>query len=521
MRLNTFYQPDYSGGLNNTASSSEIKRNEASLLRNWDITYQGQLVKRSGLTLTGNDFGNNAVLGLGAYLRSTGSKDLVLMEGTTLRYLNSTTFDSLDTGFTTGLDTCFVTCPINNKLYIYNGTENTHSWDRASVTNNSCLTDMGSTIPTGKIGIWHKNHMFVINNVKWGGTNYYNRIAWSAIGDPDTWDTANDYIDLPGGDKGVTFGYLGDSLVIYKEHSIMFLSGWGDTDWKITASSSNVNNIDESVGIAGPYARTRVGNEEWFMDDEGQIRRLYQTDFDAFRKDIISTKIQSTLSGLNRGQLSKVKMWTALDKVFVSVPNGASTTNNLILVFDLVASRRTGEEAWTTYTGINANAFVSYPTSSTIIDLYIGDATDGKVYKFTGSSDNGVAIDSRWDGKDDDYDRPELHKRFKFGYITGEATDDVDVQIYASVDGGSFANVGTLNLNSLGTPLGPTGTARMGPTGTFILGGNSIAEEKVYFTNGGGSTGGKSLMMSIRHAVDAETASVNTFSVHYKPRNLR
>lgn len=51
--LNSYYHRDYSGGLNDTSSDKEIKRNEASLLRNWDITYQGQLRKRLGLLAVG------------------------------------------------------------------------------------------------------------------------------------------------------------------------------------------------------------------------------------------------------------------------------------------------------------------------------------------------------------------------------------------------------------------------------------------------------------------------------------
>lgn len=520
MNLSTYYHRDFSGGLNDSASDSEIKRNEASLLRNWDITYEGQLNKRMGLTQTGNDMGDNAVLGLHTYIRSTGNKDLVCMEGTTLRYLNSTTWDSLDTGFTTGLRTCFEACPLNDKLYIVNGTENTHSWDRASTTENSCLTDMTNAVPTGKIIKWHKNHMFVINNVTWGGTLYANRIAWSAMGDPDTWDTTNDFLDLPGGGRGITFGDLGDALVIFKERSIMFLSGWGDSDWRITASASNVANIDEAVGCLAPFGVTRVGNELWFIDDEGQIRRLYQTDFDAFRKDIISTKIQNTLSGLNKSQIARTVAWTYNDKVYFSIPMGSDAYNSTVLVYDIIASKRTGEEAWTTYTGWNISAATAYPTAQAV-DLYLGNDTDGLVYKHSGYSDDGTAIDSRWDGKDDDYDKPERYKRYKFGYISGTASTDINVAVHAAVDGAAFADLGDLNLADDGTALGPTGPATMGPTGTWLLGGATKADLKFYFTSGGGTARGKSVKMSIRHATDSEDPVVNTFSVHFKQKQIR
>jgi len=53
MRTSAIYYNDYSGGLNDTAHQREIKRNEASLLRNWDITYKASLKRRTGLTNVG------------------------------------------------------------------------------------------------------------------------------------------------------------------------------------------------------------------------------------------------------------------------------------------------------------------------------------------------------------------------------------------------------------------------------------------------------------------------------------
>lgn len=53
MKTAQIYYDDYSGGLNNTANQRRIKRTQASLLRNWDITYKGSLKRRDGLTSTG------------------------------------------------------------------------------------------------------------------------------------------------------------------------------------------------------------------------------------------------------------------------------------------------------------------------------------------------------------------------------------------------------------------------------------------------------------------------------------
>jgi hypothetical protein len=460
------------------------------------------------------------ITGLYGYLRSNGGKDLLMTEGGNLRYLNGTTWNVLDSGFTADLDTWMVTCPLNDKVYIDNGTDVTHSWDRGSTTLNTCLTEMAVTIPHGKVRIWHKNHMFSLNAVNVNGTVYYDDIFWSAMADPDTYDTTNDHFAVPGGGHLITAGDLGDSLVLFKENSISFLSGWGDTDWTITATASNVANIDESIGTISPRGWTRVGNELWFIDEEGLIRRIYQTDFDAFRKDLICSKIRGTLETVNKNQLANALAWTHNDKVYFAFPTGASTVNNLVLVYDILASKRTGEEAWTTYTGWTPSVFCSYPSGATP-DLYIGDASANKVYQHTGTSDDGVAIDSRWDGKLDDYDKPERWKRYKYGYITGPATADIDVDLYASVDSSAFAKMESLNLTGKGSRLGPTGVFRLGPTGSATLGGSGDNEQKFYFTTGGGTARGKTMKMSIRHAVIDEVPTVNTFTTHFKERVLR
>ena len=137
---------DYSGGLNTSSSKREIERNEASLIRNWDITSKGQLVRREGLTQKGDTL-SGEIDSLHYYSRGNAGKDLVLIESGSLRYLNSTTWDELDDGFTSGLKTDMETCPINNKLYITNQTDTIHTWDRGSVVKNSCLTDLGAAVP--------------------------------------------------------------------------------------------------------------------------------------------------------------------------------------------------------------------------------------------------------------------------------------------------------------------------------------------------------------------------------------
>jgi hypothetical protein len=521
-KLSTFNQQDYSLGLNDTASPLDLKRGEASYLRNWDITYQGQLHLRPGLTQAGDTLSANAITGLHSFIRTSGSKDLLAMEGANLKYLNGSTWDTLDTGFTPGMPFWLETVSGTDEVYISNEDNTMHSWDRASVVTDACLTDLGAAVPHGNISRWHKNHLFTLNNVNVSGTKYPNRIYWSDMGDPTTWDTTNNFFEIPGDGRAITAVDLGNSLVLFKERAIQYLSGWGNTDWQVTATSSNVANIDERIGCIAPRGATRVGNEIWFIDNQGIIRRIYQTSFDAFRRDIISTKLQGTLATLNENQLAKVSTWTHNDKVFFALPTGTSTTSNLVCVYDIIASGRTGQEAWTIYegTGWTPSMFTGHQTSS-VPDLYIGDATTGQVYRHIGTDDLGDPIVARWDGKQDDFNSSERWKRYKFGYISGVASGSASVSVYASVDGSPFADLGDLVLAGTGSRLGPTGSFHLGPTGDATLGGSMQNEFKYYFTSGGGNPRGKSVLMSVRYDGIGSAPVVNTHTVHFKPRNLR
>lgn len=516
-----YHQVDFSGGLNDSASPIEIAQDEASVLQNWDITYKGQLKRRAGLTKKGDTIhATNPIRGLAPFLRTTGAKDILAIQNNDLYYLNSSTWTALDTSSFSGSNYYWMeTCPNNNKLYISNEDNTTRSWDRASTTLNSCLTDLGNTKFQANVMRWHKNHMFFLNNLKVGATSYPNYMGWSAIGDPDTHDTTNDKISIPGDGRVITAIDLGDSLVIFKERAIQFLRGWGDTDWQITGSSSNVANIDERVGICGPRACTRVGNEVWFMDDEGNIRRLYQTDFDAYRRDIISNNIQGTLSGLNKAQLSKVIAWTWNDKVYFAVPSGSATENNLVLVYDIISARRTGKESWTTYTGWAPSLFCDYLTTSTP-ELYVGGNATGKVWIHTGNDDDGTAISARWDGFDSDYGDEGVDKIYKYGRISGNTTSSTaSIAVYSSVDQTAFANLGNLELISTGEGLGPTGTFRLGPTGTSVLGGSGdIQNFQYFFSSGGGAILGKRVRMSLRTSNTGVQPVVNSFYNYFTKR---
>lgn len=529
-QLQTYYQQDYSGGLNNTSSSYNIADNEASVLRNWDITYQSQLRRRDGLTLIGGSISSSPITGLSPFIRDSGS-DLLATENGNLWYLNGASWGKIGSGWTNDPVIAFENVQVLGKIFIGSENNTIKSWDRASTVLNTCLTDLGAAVPHGNFMTWFQNYMLVMNNANVSGTKYPNRIYLSNFGDPTTYTTTTDFIDVPGDGRVITAIQAGattasDTLIIFKERSIQVLTGYGTSSWKITGSNNTAFGVDSELGCVAPRGVVKVDNEVWFVDSQGQIRRLTRTIYGTYVDvGIVSTKIRGTLSGLNQTQLALTTAWYHANKVYFAFPNGTDTHNSIICVFDMLAAQRTGGadgpgESWTTYTGWTPSVFCGTTTSG-VPALYMGDATTGKVYQHAGQDDNGTPIDARWEGRDDYYGSPERYKRYKFGYIRATSGSTASVNLYGSVDGGPFAQFESLDLTAAGSTLGPTGNAMMGPTGVFQLGGSTTNTQKFFFTTGGGNASGRSAKIAIAHDSAGQQPTVNTFSTHYKLRVLR
>jgi hypothetical protein len=444
----------YSGGMNNTDEPDNLTEMESVLIQNAYIRERGKIEKRSGITLLGNDTGSTKITGLASWQENDGTKWQLRTTGTNLQYLNTTsdTWDNLDTGFTTGLDTEFLKA--KNKIYILNGTDTIHSWDGASVTTNSCLTDLGSGIPTGKYAVFWKNYMFVTGEAKLGSTIYGTRVYFSNLADPDTFTTNTDYFDvnLNDGQKITALGVIDKYLIIGKEKSIYIMSGDSPADWKISSTVNNISMIENSVGIASHRSMVQVGNDVWFMGTDYRVRSLVRnvegtTPFSG----IVSGKIEGTMGNINKTQVSKVASTLFNGRVYVSFANATSNYNNKVAVADtsILLEDPRNPHPWVEYTGWHPSCWDVYAPSTTP-QLYYGEAdADSKCYQAeTGTDDNSVAIDFDYKSPIIDQKMPDQRKTFRFIIVSGQSGGDYDISIYTSVDGTTYDLKGTLNLSS-------------------------------------------------------------------------
>lgn len=259
---------------------------------------------------------------------------------------------------------------MNDILWMVNGTDTNKKWDGTT------FGTQGGTPPTCKYIVVHKNLMFL------AGTSATNRsrLYFSLLGDPETWNVLN-FIDVGKGDgDSITgLGILNDQLAIFKDHSTWVLQGDAASNFVLRKASEEAGAVvGQSVA---PLKQTLV-----------HLARDGVYFFDGVRVALASEKITKTLLGMNQRQLQQAASIAVslgyTRKYYLALPEGTSTTNTTILVFDSLRA------AWSVYRGMPAGEFALWRqfNADTVV---FGSATTGQVYDMdTGYNDDGAAIDA-------------------------------------------------------------------------------------------------------------------------------
>lgn len=501
--------------MNDTDDPSQLKEDEGSILKNGYIRNIGKFIKRNGTILVGNDSGNTAIDGACSWTTPGGVKYQLRMTGGALQYLDTATWTNMDTGFTSGLPTEFVAA--NGKLYIFNGTENTHSWDGAAVTLNACLTDMGTAIPTGKYAVYWKNYMIVWGTVKYSGNIYKGRAYFSNLGNPDTFTTATDYfgVNEKDGYDGTGLYGIDKFLLLGKERSVHILTGDNPSEWILSASVNNLVIVDGSIGVASHRSMKQFGNDIWYLGTDGYVHSAVRNENGATPLvGIVSRKVQGlqTLGGMNKAQMSKACAEVFDGRYYLAFPYGSSTYNNRIVVADstITLNEPYNPYPWVLYTGWNPSCFYIH-TPSTTPQLYYGEASaDSLTFQAeTGSDDNDNAIDFDYQSGMIDVNKPEMDKRYVFIITSGDSGGNYDVDVSASTDGVVFDSLGTMNLNA--GSVWDTGV-----WDTAMWGYESEIQKKFNV-----HTRGSKIMIRQRNNQANQPITINSYTLALRPKKTR
>lgn len=358
----------------------------------------------------------------------------------------------------------------NDILYGFNGSE-VVSWDGTTVTKNP------TSVPNGFYAEWFHNYMFVAKT-----TSNPNRVFWSNLGDPTTFNASN-FVDINPGDSDSIQGMVGfpgqDELLVFKRNTIWSITGWsGSTFSSTTIATQNTNNRIFGYGTVSPFSIVPVGSEVYWFSMLGAvpvIRSLKRTSQGiTLGAGVISDQIKGTMAGINVNQLALIDGSFDGRYVYWAVPTGSSTYNNQIIALDTweIQSSK-GIYPFITMSGKNSR-FLTTSTIPGYAQIYFADATPttGLVYKFDTSvyTDNGVNV--TMDVRTKDYSSSASHKtKWKYGYLTYDTGSSASVGVNARIDRATnFTNQANISLQGNSPGLGSfiLGTSTLGGQGTTV-----------------------------------------------------
>ncbi len=436
-QLNNIRDFGFQKGYNDTLPPEQIPPGFLADAQNCFIRTQ-EIVKRNGYSKLGVDLAlNKNCQALKGIRFANGTKELIgVFNGSIYKYTGSGNFTLITSGsgvLSTSAEVYAVIA--NNAMYFFDGTSTVQKYDGTSISGISA-------IPKGTGGYWFHNILVV-----WGMSGTPNNVQLSDLGAPENFSTgitATIGINPNDGDYLVTASEFNNELLLLKTQNTFSLSGFG-------SSSLTVNNLNNRVpfGTTALKGILSTGNEVLYISYRGDvphIRSIRRSTFGVVTDGgIKSEAIEGTLRGLNKSGLNLCAAMYDGRNAWFALTNGASTTNNIVLMLDMVTG------GWVRHTGINAADITTF-TLGTAPMIFFGEATNTSLaYQMdTSTSDNGTAITFSITSRRYGENMPELTKKWRYIYIAAKETGNYNLTVDYAVDGFTFNNLTTLNLGGSG-----------------------------------------------------------------------
>lgn len=295
-----------------------------------------------------------------------------------------------------------------------NGVNAPWKWD------GSIITNLSNAPSKGRYPILHKEKLFCVD------ASAPSTLKWSESFKPEIWPAVN-YWDIRkgDGDEITCLVKFIDDLLIFKNRSLHALKGTSLGDF-------SVHEISSQVGCVGPRAATVHDLKVYFVSENG----LYVTN-GLNTLNISDMVIPDTWDGLNKNYLHRAALSTWNDLVWIALPTGTATHNNLVLIYD------PRKQAFWPMTEMGANCYAYYNDGTgTGVKLYAGSPSDGYVrIQDQNNDDCGAAIAAYWRGKYFDMGMPEIEKKARKLYVQDSPDTAAKVNVAVSVDYGAYNNL--------------------------------------------------------------------------------
>jgi len=392
---------DFTEGLIDRSDNNMIPVNAAQDCQNVISRVIGKLKVRNGqCKLNPNAIAASPIQNLYPYYKETGGKALVAACNGSVYYWNisgeSPTFSLIKANMSAVNDIMFETCA--NYMVGFDGITAPFKWDMLGAASALLNAPAG-----GKNPVLHKEQLFVQHS------GHPSQLWWSELFDPEEWPAVNYWSFNDGDGDTITCHkpFLGE-LIVFKRRSIHNLRGTTLDDFRSDL-------LDNRVGCVGQRAAAVDGTSMYFVGDDG----LYH--FNGVKAtNITKGTIPLFWSGINKKYIHKavIEIWDSL--LWVALPEGNSTVNNVVLIYDLNVGK-----FWV-YRGINAGCFAIYNDGDST-KFYAGSSLpDGFIQQQDiGSDDNGEAIEAFYIGQAHNQATPDREKKAKKVFLETEKKYDI------------------------------------------------------------------------------------------------
>lgn len=411
---------DFKGGLNTRDADHRIADDEATILLNLVPVKDGGLEKRAGSAKYNSSVieADKPVHSLFRYYKSAAVfKEMLACCDDGLYKGNDSTgvWTEIGSSALSVDDDCSFAI-WQDICYIFNGTVQKQY-------NGTNLTNVAGTPPAGRYVVFRKDRLYVA-----GVDANPNILYYCETGDPTTWNTGSNFIQIRSndGDKITGILPLGDNLVIYKNNSVWLLAGTSDSDFFLTQVSQN-------IGCMAP--KTLIGDKQLHYF----LHRMGVYAFNGADTVKISSKIDPTV---NTSPTHLVNAAATLynERYWLSFTESGQTENLKVLVFDT----RHGFGGWSLFEGLAIKSFALWDGAADEGQLYAGDSGTGFVWQLnTGADDGGSSIESAYQSKNFTLGNSVVYKTVDYAHVAAE-NSSVILNVTVSGDHGQ----------SLSLPLG-------------------------------------------------------------------
>ena len=242
--------------------------------------------------------------------------------------------------------------------------------------------------PSGTLGVWHTNRMFMA-----GISGLSDTIRVSDILDPSYWGVSNSFRVGGGEGEAVTALKSWDvtNLLVFKEASTYLVQ----TDPAADVASWPIQKVSDTVGCVASRTVVQVGADVWWLSRQGlvSVRRMQQET----QREIsaaITVPIQNYVDRINWAAVDKATAVFYDNKYLLAVPLDGATQPSHTLVYDTL------HQCWAgIWSGLEC-VDMSTTNFSSVTELAIS-TTAGDVVKYDSSrtKDSNQGVDATFNTK--------------------------------------------------------------------------------------------------------------------------